>query len=93
MGLFDYPDELETIKLIKRQKRREYMEKWLGRPLGTWGGVRPNSGRPRDPNAKRVKAVGFRLNLTSLEQKLLTDMGNGNIYEGLKACIKEQLNK
>jgi hypothetical protein len=92
MGLFDYPDELETIKKIKREKRRVYLAKWLGRPIGTWGGVRKGAGRRKDPNAKpRAKSVTVFLKINSLQEKLLVELGEGVLTNGVMACIKAHI--
>ena len=84
---FQYPDKPpEWFLELARAKRRAKRSKKLGRPIGSWGGRRPGAGRPKE---KTEEAATFTLN--SLQKKMLTEMGNGDINKGIQALIDQYL--
>lgn len=75
---------LKQLKLEEKQKR----EAKLGRKLGQWGGRRPNAGRPVERTHYNVTA---KLTLTPVQKKILAEMGEGSISEGLQKLISEYM--
>lgn len=81
---FDYqkPDWLIEKE---REKRREARAKKLGRPVGKWGGYRKGSGKKR----KREFDFMVGIDVTRIQQKILEDMGQGSLQQGIQALINE----
>lgn len=77
----------EWLILKQRETRRTKREKKLGRTVGKHGGRRLGSGRPK------VKLFDHTIgiNVSSLQYKMLMEMGKGNLGEGVMALIKEYI--
>jgi hypothetical protein len=81
-----YKELPDWVKEQKRQIRKE-----LGNPTN-WGGKRQGSGRPMKPFSERkIKEYTFILKLNPIQQKILTEMGNGNIQIGILKLIQENV--
>ena len=81
-----YKDLPDWVKDQKRSIRKE-----LGNPTN-WGGRRQGSGRPRMPySEKKIKEYSFTIRLNPLQQKILGEMGNGNIHIGIIKLIEENV--
>lgn len=85
---FDYPEPFKPPKTEEQQdeekeKRRAARAKKLGRPIGNHGGYRKGSGR------KRTREWTHRayLVLDRIQVKLLEDLGNGDLSNGVQALI------
>jgi len=63
------------------------MAKWLGRPIGEWGGKRKGAGRFK----KIIWDVEVRLQLNKFQKKLLEELGKGNARDGILELIKEKI--
>jgi hypothetical protein len=86
---FDYPEPFKPKDIPEkaeelREKRRAYRAKKLGRPVGKHGGYRPGAGRPRVRNYTHIAYVM----LDSIQVKLLQDLGQGDINQGIQAAIE-----
>ncbi len=85
---FSYPEPFKPPKTEEQKadiqaKRRAYRAKRLGRPLGKHGGIRKGAGRKRTRDwSHRVYLV-----LDNIQVKLLEDMGNGDLSNGVQALI------
>jgi len=77
----------EWLILKEREIRREKREKKLGRPVGLWGGSRVGAGRPK----VRLFDYMVGINVSSLQYKMLMEMGNGDLSNGIDALIKEYI--
>ena len=77
----------EWLILKQREARRSKREKKLGRTVGKWGGRRVGAGRPK------VKTFDYTvgINVSNLQHKMLLEMGNGDLSEGVIALIKEYI--
>lgn len=77
----------DFLREIEREKRKAYRAKYLGRPIGEWGGKRAGAGRPRvnDWNME------VKLFLTKFQVKVLEDMGKGSLSKGIEALVKENM--
>ena len=89
---FDYPETFKPPKTQEQQddiraKRRAYRSKKLGRPLGKHGGIRKGAGRKRT----REWSHKAYLVLDSIQVKLLEDMGNGDLSNGVQALIERHI--
>lgn len=83
---FQYPDKPpEWFAEIKREKRRAYMEKYLGRPIGKHGGYRKGAGRKKEKPYTHLVGV----QLTRIQVMLLED--KGGIGFGIQKLIEEYL--
>ena len=84
----DIPEwRLEQIWQDIQKKHKEERSKKLGRPVLDWGGRRPNSGRK-----KQIKThVVFKLELNKVQQKVLAEMGEGSIEQGILKLINENM--
>jgi hypothetical protein len=82
---FVYPDNPDWLILKKRELRRQYMERYLGRPIGKHGGYRPGAGR------KKYKKFTHevKVNLNNIQVMLLEEMGG--IEVGIQKLIEEHL--
>ena len=70
-----------------KQKRRE--ERALaGNPTG-WGGKREGSGRKRQDYTQEEIVV--KLNITQFQHKLLLELGNGSVRQGIQNIINESV--
>jgi hypothetical protein len=86
---FKYSDaDSDWFDELKRQKRRAYRAKKLGREIGTWGGRRPGTGRP--PTLKKEE-IPFNLKLNSIQKMNLLELGEGNLEKGIQALIEKYL--
>ena len=85
-NLFAY-EKPEWLILKQREARRAQREKKLGRTVGKWGGRRAGAGRPM------VREFDYTvgINISSLQYKMLMEMGNGNLGDGVVALIKEHI--
>lgn len=87
---FDYPEPFKPPKTEEqidelKEKRRAYRAKKLGRPLGNHGGSRKGSGRKRtSPWTHRIY-----LDLDRIQVKLLEDLGNGDVNNGVQALVEK----
>jgi hypothetical protein len=77
---------IEAWTEIER-RRKEELSKKLGRTVGTWGGKRKGSGRPRYLDYNTV----VKLELNSIQKKVLTEMGDGSIDKGIEKLINEAM--
>lgn len=74
---------------VKEQKRA--IRKELGNPTN-WGGKRQGAGRPVKPFTERkIKEFSMTLKLTPIQQKILSEMGGGNIPLGVVRLIEEHV--
>ena len=81
-----YKELPDWVKEQKRQIRKE-----LGNPTN-WGGRRQGAGRPTMPYSdKKIKEYSFTIRLNPLQQKILGEMGNGNIQIGIIKLIEENV--
>lgn len=81
------PDALAEAWQIIEKRRKEEMSKKLGRQIGTWGGEREGGfGKKSKPYNTVIK-----LQLNSVQQKILTEMGDGNIAQGIEKLINENM--
>lgn len=83
---FDYPDEKEAQELV-RLRKRALLEQKLGVALPTWGGARKGAGRKRGPNRMHF----FKIRLDNIQEKLLAELGDGDIRQGLIKLIERNL--
>jgi hypothetical protein len=81
------PEALAEAWEIMEQRRKEALSKKLGRPVGTWGGKRKGAGKPRTLNYNTVA----KLELNSIQKKVLTEMGDGSIDKGIEKLINEAM--
>ena len=89
---FDYPEPFkppitEDKKEEIREKRRAYRAKKLGRPIGKHGGYRKGAGRKRT----RIWTNRVYLVLDRIQTKILMEMGNGNISNGVQKMIERHI--
>ena len=80
---FVYP---EGTPQWKKERKREYRRQWwakkLGREIGEWGGKREGAGRP-----KNKVQENFNLNLNNIQRMNLKEIGDGSIERGLQRLI------
>jgi len=81
------PEALAEAWEIMEQRRKEALSKKLGRPIGTWGGKRKGAGKPRTLTYNTVA----KLELNSIQKKILTEMGDGSIDKGIEKLINEAM--
>jgi hypothetical protein len=81
------PEALAQAWEIMEQRRKEALSKKLGRPVGTWGGKRKGAGKPRTLTYNTVA----KLELNSIQKKVLTEMGDGSIDKGIEKLINEAM--
>ena len=81
------PEALAEAWEIMEQRRKEALSKKLGRPIGTWGGKRKGAGKPRTLTYNTVA----KLELNSIQKKVLAEMGDGNIDKGIEKLINEAM--
>ena len=77
----------EWLILKQREARRSKRAKKLGRSIGKHGGRRVGAGRPQ------IKVFDYTvgINVSSLQYKMLMEMGNGDLSDGVIALIKEYI--
>ena len=81
-----YKELPDWVKDQRRQIRKE-----MGNPTN-WGGKRQGAGRPAMPySQKKTKEYSMTLRLNPLQQKILSEMGNGNIPLGIIKLIEEHV--
>jgi hypothetical protein len=81
-----YKELPDWVKDQRRQIRKE-----MGNPTN-WGGKRQGAGRPAMPySQKKIKEYSMTLRLNPLQQKILSEMGNGNIPLGIIKLIEEHV--
>ena len=70
----------------KKERKREYRRQWwakkLGREIGEWGGKREGAGRP-----KNKVQENFNLNLNNIQRMNLKEIGDGSIERGIQRLI------
>lgn len=86
---FDYPEPFKPPQTKEQQddtkaKRRAYRAKKLGRPVGKHGGYRKGSGRKRT----REWTHKVMLVLDSIQLKLVEDLGNGDLSNGVQELVR-----
>ena len=77
---------VDAWELIEK-RRKEELSKKLGRTVGTWGGKRKGAGKPRTLTYNTVA----KLELNSVQKKVLTEMGDGDINKGIEKLINEAM--
>jgi|TARA_R110002126_G_scaffold95648_2_gene224555 hypothetical protein len=77
---------VDAWELIEK-RRKEELSKKLGRTVGTWGGKRKGAGKPRQLTYNTVA----KLELNSVQKKMLAEMGDGNIDKGIEKLINEAM--
>jgi len=77
---------VDAWELIEK-RRKEELSKKLGRTVGTWGGKRKGAGKPRTLTYNTVA----KLELNSVQKKILTEMGDGDINKGIEKLINEAM--
>jgi hypothetical protein len=81
------PEALAEAWEIMEKRRKEELSKKMGRPVGTWGGKRKGAGKPRTLTYNTVA----KLELNSIQKKVLTEMGNGILDAGIEKLINEHM--
>ena len=81
------PEALAEAWEIMEKRRKEELSKKMGRPVGTWGGKRKGAGKPRTLTYNTVA----KLDLNSIQKKVLTEMGNGILDAGIEKLINEHM--
>ena len=80
---FVYP---EGTPQWKKERKREYRRQWwakkLGREIGEWGGKREGAGRP-----KNKVQENFNLNLNNIQRMNLKEIGDGSIERGSQRLL------
>lgn len=79
------PEALAEAWAIIERRRKEELSKKLGRTVGEWGGKRKGSGRPRVLSYNTIAKI----ELNSVQKKVLTEMGDGDISKGIEKLINE----
>jgi hypothetical protein len=77
---------VDAWELIEK-RRKEELSKKLGRTVGTWGGKRKGAGKPRQLTYNTVA----KLELNSVQKKMLAEMGDGSIDKGIEKLINEAM--
>jgi hypothetical protein len=84
---FIYP---EGTPQWKKERKREYRRQWwakkLGREIGEWGGKREGAGRP-----KNKVQENFNLNLNNIQRMNLKEIGDGSIERGIQRLIDKNV--
>lgn len=81
------PEALAEAWQIIEKRRKDDLSQKLGRPVGTWGGRREGGfGKQLRPYNTVVK-----IELNSVQKKILTEMGDGNIDKGIQKLIDEAM--
>ena len=84
---FIYP---EGTPQWKKERKREYRRQWwakkLGRKIGEWGGKREGAGRP-----KNKVQENFNLNLNNIQRMNLKEIGDGSIERGIQRLIDKHV--
>ena len=74
----------------KKERKREYRRQWwakkLGREIGEWGGKREGAGRP-----KNKVQENFNLNLNNIQRMNLKEIGDGSIERGIQRLIDKHV--
>ena len=74
----------------KKERKREYRRQWwakkLGREIGEWGGKREGAGRP-----KNKVQENFNLNLNNIQRMNLKEIGDGSIERGIQRLIDKNV--
>ena len=74
----------------KKERKREYRRQWwakkLGREIGEWGGKRECAGRP-----KNKVQENFNLNLNNIQRMNLKEIGDGSIERGIQRLIDKHV--
>jgi hypothetical protein len=84
----DIPEwRLEQIYQDMVKKRQATRAKKLGRPVTTWGGKRAGAGRPKILKQKTT----LDLELNPIQVKILAEMGEGSIEQGILKLINENM--
>jgi hypothetical protein len=81
------PEALAEAWEIMEQRRKEALSKKLGRPVLDWGGKRKGAGRPRYLPYNTI----VKIELNSVQKKVLTEMGDGSIDKGIEKLINEAM--
>jgi hypothetical protein len=81
------PEALAQAWEIMERRRTEELSKKLGRTVGTWGGKRKGAGKPRTLAHNTVA----KLELNSVQKKMLAEMGDGSIEKGIQKLINEAM--
>ena len=81
------PEVLEKAWEIMEQRRKEALSKKLGRPVLDWGGKRKGAGRPRYLPYNTI----VKIELNSVQKKVLAEMGDGSIDKGIEKLINEAM--
>jgi hypothetical protein len=76
----------KEVARVRAWKEKKYAA--LGKEIGRHGGVRPGSGRKKNPNAKKWDMT-IRICFTKLQKQILWQMGNGKIEDGVNKLISE----
>ena len=71
----------------EREHRRKLREARTGKPVGQWGGKREGAGKKK----LREYTHLARLNMTNVQQQILSDMGKGDWEAGLNKLIDEEI--
>jgi hypothetical protein len=70
----------------KKEKKREYRRQWwakkLGREIGEWGGKREGAGRP-----KNKVQENYNLKMNNIQRLNLKELGDGSIERGIQRLI------
>ena len=90
---FNYPEPFkppvaEDKKEELREKRRQKRAEKLGRPIGKHGGYRKGAGRPR----QREWSHRVYINVDNIQVKLLEDLGDGDIHNGVQKLVERYTN-
>ena len=84
---FVYP---EGTPQWKKERKKEYRRQWwakkLGREIGEWGGKREGAGRP-----KNKVQENFNLNLNNIQRMNLKEIGDGSIERGIQRLIDKNV--
>ena len=84
---FVYP---EGTPQWKKERKREYRRQWwakkLGREIGECGGKREGAGRP-----KNKVQENFNLNLNNIQRMNLKEIGDGSIERGIQRLIDKHV--
>ena len=84
---FVYPEGTpQWKKERKREFRRQWWAKKLGREIGEWGGKREGAGRP-----KNKVQENFNLNLNNIQRMNLKEIGDGSIERGIQRLIDKNV--
>ena len=83
------PEALAEAWQIIEKRRKEEKSKKLGRTIGDWGGTRPGS-FGKKPGVKTYNTV-VKLEINSVQKKMLMEMGDGSVDIGVQKLINEAM--